>query len=140
MNEQFLDFVGLREDPFDVSPNPRFYYPTPAHDTALAELMNAAGRHSYTPDMKARDPRNKPNIYSLQWLNELWNCNTYLRRMLDRARSSCDRDGVIQRWRRVAVSSPAPSLQGDGNDESAAHQPELATPQFRLVPRKAHSN
>jgi len=39
MNEQFLDFVGLREDPFHVSPNPRFYYPTPAHDTALAGLM-----------------------------------------------------------------------------------------------------
>ena len=39
MNEQFLNFVGLREDPFHVSPNPRFYYPTPAHDTALAELM-----------------------------------------------------------------------------------------------------
>ena len=39
MNEQFLNFVGLREDPFHGSPNPRFYYPTPAHDTALAELM-----------------------------------------------------------------------------------------------------
>ena len=39
MNEQFLNFVGLREDPFHVSPNTRFYYPTPAHDTALAELM-----------------------------------------------------------------------------------------------------
>ena len=39
MNEQYLNFVGLREDPFHVSPNPRFYYPTSAHDTALAELM-----------------------------------------------------------------------------------------------------
>ena len=39
MNEQFLNLAGLREDPFHVSPNPRFYYPTPAHDTALAELM-----------------------------------------------------------------------------------------------------
>jgi general secretion pathway protein A len=39
MNEQYLNFVGLREDPFHVSPNTRFYYPTPAHDTALAELM-----------------------------------------------------------------------------------------------------
>ena len=39
MNEPFLNFVGLREDPFHVSPNPRFYYPTSAHDTALAELM-----------------------------------------------------------------------------------------------------
>jgi len=39
MNQPFLNFVGLREDPFHVSPNPRFYYPTSAHDTALAELM-----------------------------------------------------------------------------------------------------
>ena len=39
MNEQFLNLAGLREDPFHVSPNPRFYYSTPAHDTALAELM-----------------------------------------------------------------------------------------------------
>src|SRR6516164_5257270 len=39
MNEQYLNFVGLREDPFHVSPNTRFYYPTPAHDAALAELM-----------------------------------------------------------------------------------------------------
>ena len=39
MNEQFLNLAGLRENPFHVSPNPRFYYSTPAHDTALAELM-----------------------------------------------------------------------------------------------------
>jgi general secretion pathway protein A len=39
VNEPFLNFVGLREDPFHVSPNPRFYYPTSAHDTALADLM-----------------------------------------------------------------------------------------------------
>ena len=31
--------MGLREDPFHVSPNPRFYYPTSSHDAALAELM-----------------------------------------------------------------------------------------------------
>src|SRR5262245_9162131 len=75
-----------------------------------------------------------------QALLELWNGNAYLRRMLDRARSGCDRDGVIQWWRRVAVSSSAPSLQDDRNDESTAHQPELATPQFRLVLRKAYPN
>jgi general secretion pathway protein A len=39
MNEQFLNLAGLREDPFHVSPNPRFYHSTTAHDTALAELM-----------------------------------------------------------------------------------------------------
>ena len=39
MNEQFLNFVGLRENPFHASPNPRFYYSTHAHDAALVELM-----------------------------------------------------------------------------------------------------
>jgi general secretion pathway protein A len=39
MYEQFFNFMGLREDPFHVSPDPRFYYSTPAHESALAELM-----------------------------------------------------------------------------------------------------
>jgi type II secretory pathway predicted ATPase ExeA len=39
MNGHFLNFVGLRENPFHVSPDPRFYYSTPARDTALTELM-----------------------------------------------------------------------------------------------------
>src|SRR5262249_53134179 len=47
-------------------------------------------------------------------INELWNCNAYLRRMLDRARRGGDRDGVVQRWWGwVAASSSAPSLQGN---------------------------
>jgi general secretion pathway protein A len=37
--EQFFSFMGLREDPFHVSPDPRFYYSTPAHESALAELL-----------------------------------------------------------------------------------------------------
>ena len=39
MYEQCLNFLGLREDPFHVSPDPRFYYSTPAHESALAELL-----------------------------------------------------------------------------------------------------
>jgi type II secretory pathway predicted ATPase ExeA len=39
MYEQFFNFMGLREDPFHVSPDPRFYYTTPAHEAALARLM-----------------------------------------------------------------------------------------------------
>ena len=37
--EQYFSFMGLREDPFHVSPDPRFYYSTPAHESALAELL-----------------------------------------------------------------------------------------------------
>lgn len=39
MYEQFFNFMGLREDPFHVSPDPRFYYTTSAHEAALARLM-----------------------------------------------------------------------------------------------------
>jgi general secretion pathway protein A len=39
MNEQFFNFLGLREDPFHVSPDPRFYYSTSAHENALVELL-----------------------------------------------------------------------------------------------------
>jgi general secretion pathway protein A len=39
MNEQFFNYLGLREDPFHVSPDPRFYYSTSAHETALVELL-----------------------------------------------------------------------------------------------------
>lgn len=36
---QLFAFFGLREDPFHISPNPRFYFPTTIHDSALAELL-----------------------------------------------------------------------------------------------------
>jgi general secretion pathway protein A len=40
MHEQFFNFMGLREDPFHVSPDPHYYYPTPAHESALVELLS----------------------------------------------------------------------------------------------------
>jgi general secretion pathway protein A len=39
MDQQFFNFMGLREDPFHVSPDPRFYYFSPAHEAALAEIL-----------------------------------------------------------------------------------------------------
>lgn len=36
---------GLREAPFDGAPNPKFLYPSPGHEEALARLVRAvAGR------------------------------------------------------------------------------------------------
>src|SRR6266436_1642824 len=35
----FLDFYGLREQPFGVTPNPRFLYPSPSHREVLASLL-----------------------------------------------------------------------------------------------------
>jgi general secretion pathway protein A len=39
MIQQFFNFLGLREDPFHVSPDPRFYFSTSAHESALVELL-----------------------------------------------------------------------------------------------------
>jgi type II secretory pathway predicted ATPase ExeA len=39
MYHQFFNFLGLREDPFHVSPDPRYFYTTPSHEAALAELL-----------------------------------------------------------------------------------------------------
>ncbi len=39
MVQQFFNFLGLREDPFHVSPDPRFYFSTNAHESALVELV-----------------------------------------------------------------------------------------------------
>ena len=35
----YLNFYGLKERPFDTTPDPRFLYPTPAHREALARLV-----------------------------------------------------------------------------------------------------
>src|ERR1035438_5582910 len=35
----FLDFYGLREQPFGVTPDPRFLYLSPAHREALASMV-----------------------------------------------------------------------------------------------------
>ena len=40
MDQQFFNFMGLQEDPFHVSPDPRFYYFSPAHEAALAEILH----------------------------------------------------------------------------------------------------
>jgi len=39
MYEHVFHFFGLRENPFGISPDPRFYFSTPAYDAALAELI-----------------------------------------------------------------------------------------------------
>ncbi len=37
--ERFFGYFGLRENPFHVSPDPKFYVSTPAHEAAFAELV-----------------------------------------------------------------------------------------------------
>jgi len=72
MNEQFLNFVGLREDPFHVSPNPRFYYPTSGHETALAELMFGIETRQGLLVLTGEAGTGKTNILNqiLDWLRQ----------------------------------------------------------------------
>jgi general secretion pathway protein A len=37
--QRFFGYFGLRENPFHVSPNPRFYHSTPDYDSAQVELL-----------------------------------------------------------------------------------------------------
>ena len=39
MYEHFFNSFGLRENPFHVSPDPRFYFPTRVQESALTELL-----------------------------------------------------------------------------------------------------
>jgi general secretion pathway protein A len=39
MNDQFLNYLGMRGNPFHVSPNPHFLYLSRSHETALVQLM-----------------------------------------------------------------------------------------------------
>ena len=39
MYDQVFQFFGLRENPFGVTPDPRFYVATPGHDAAFAKLI-----------------------------------------------------------------------------------------------------
>jgi len=45
MYEHVFQFFGLRENPFHVSPDPRFFFSTKAHSTALTELTMGIDTH-----------------------------------------------------------------------------------------------
>ena len=38
MSTSYLDFYGLREDPFRLTPDPAYYYPSSEHANALLSL------------------------------------------------------------------------------------------------------
>jgi len=41
----YLDYFGLREEPFGITPNPEFYYGTHTHETALEWIKYAIEQH-----------------------------------------------------------------------------------------------
>ena len=41
----YLDFYGLKEKPFNATPDPKFLYLTPGHREALAQLTYGVQEH-----------------------------------------------------------------------------------------------
>src|SRR2546423_3622662 len=41
----YLDFYGLKEKPFNTTPDPKFLYLTPGHREALAQLVYGVREH-----------------------------------------------------------------------------------------------
>jgi len=80
MYEQFFNFLGLREDPFHVSPNPRFYYSTPAHEAALAELLFGIETRQGLLVLTGEAGTGKTNLLNqiLEWLHRLGRSSAYI--------------------------------------------------------------
>jgi general secretion pathway protein A len=41
----YLNFYGLKEKPFNSTPDPKFLYLTPGHREALSQLLYGVGEH-----------------------------------------------------------------------------------------------
>jgi general secretion pathway protein A len=80
MHEQFFNFMGLREDPFHVSPDPRFYYPTPAHESALVELLSGIETRQGVLVLTGEAGTGKTSLlnYLLDWLHRRKRSTAYI--------------------------------------------------------------
>jgi general secretion pathway protein A len=80
MYEQFFNFMGLREDPFHVSPDPRFYYPTPAHESALVELLSGIETRQGVLVLTGEAGTGKTSLlnYLLDWLHRRRRSTAYI--------------------------------------------------------------
>jgi len=80
MHEQFFNFMGLREDPFHVSPDPRFYYTTPAHESALVELLSGIETRQGVLVLTGEAGTGKTSLlnYLLDWLHRRKRSTAYI--------------------------------------------------------------
>ena len=80
MYEHVFHFFGLRENPFGVSPDPRFYVPTPAYDTALAELIRGADAPQGFIVLTGEAGTGKTTLLNhfLNWLRERQRSSSYV--------------------------------------------------------------
>jgi general secretion pathway protein A len=70
--DRFFAFFGLRENPFHVSPDPRFYYPSPGHDKAFTELLYSIETRQGITVLTGEAGTGKTTLVNrlLDWLHE----------------------------------------------------------------------
>jgi general secretion pathway protein A len=80
MYEHVFHFFGLRENPFGVSPDPRFYVSTPAYDTALAELIRGVDAPQGFIVLTGEAGTGKTTLLNhfLNWLRERQRSSSYV--------------------------------------------------------------
>ena len=80
MYEHLFHFFGLRENPFHVSPDPRFYFPTRAHDTALAELQFGVDSRQGFIILTGESGTGKTTVLNhfLNWLQDRRQSSSYI--------------------------------------------------------------
>ncbi len=80
MYEQFFNFMGLRENPFHVSPDPRFYYCSPAHESALTELLYGIETRQGILVLTGEAGTGKTSLLNqiIEWLHQLGRSSAYI--------------------------------------------------------------
>jgi general secretion pathway protein A len=80
MYEHLFHYFGLRENPFHVSPDPRFYFATRVHDAALAELVFGIDTRQGIIVLTGESGTGKTTVLNhfLNWLHERKQSSSYV--------------------------------------------------------------
>jgi type II secretory pathway predicted ATPase ExeA len=80
MNQQFLQYFGLRKNPFHVSPDPRCFYSTSASDGALGQLVFGIESRQGVMVLTGGPGTGKTTIlhYLLEWLRQQGYSTSYV--------------------------------------------------------------
>ena len=80
MYEEFFSYFGLRANPFHVSPDPRFYIPTPAYESALSEIKFGIQTRQGLMVLTGDAGTGKTTLMQLllEWLHESGHSSSYI--------------------------------------------------------------
>ncbi|MDP9147937.1 MAG: AAA family ATPase, partial [Acidobacteriota bacterium] len=80
MYEEFFSYFALRANPFHVSPDPRFYIPTPAYESALSEIKFGIETRQGLMVLTGDAGTGKTTLMQLllEWLHESGHSSSYI--------------------------------------------------------------